>query len=372
MTISLSGPDIGPKEKELVNEVLDSEWLSLGPKLDEFEEKFAEYIGTDYAIGVNSGTSGLHLLIRAMGIGEGDEVITTPFSFISSSNCILFEGATPVFVDIDPDTLWIDTDKIEEKITDKTKAILAVDVFGQPANMEEIMELANKYDLKVIEDSCEAIGAEHNGNKVGTIADASVFAFYPNKQMTTGEGGMIVTDDEEIASLCDSMRNQGRSNNSQWLSHVRLGYNYRLDEMSCALGIAQLERIEEILEKRTEVAKKYNSLFEDIDEVKILKIDKRTTKMSWFVYVIQLAEGIDRNEVMNYLRDNDIQCKPYFTPIHLQPFYKKQFGYKRGDFPITEKVTDSTIALPFYNNLKDEEIEYVVEKVKEGIERYQN
>src|SRR6056297_1186763 len=222
MTISLSGPDIGPKEKELVNEVLDSGWLSLGPKLDEFEKKFAEYIETDYAIGVNSGTSGLHLLIRAMSIGEGDEVITTPFSFISSSNCILFEGATPVFSDIDPDTLWIDTDKIEEKITDKTKAILAVDVFGQPANMKEIMELADKYDLKVIEDSCEAIGAEHKGEKVGTIADASVFAFYPNKQMTTGEGGMIVTDDEELANICDSMRNQGRSNNSQWLSHVRL------------------------------------------------------------------------------------------------------------------------------------------------------
>ncbi|ADL13602.1 DegT/DnrJ/EryC1/StrS family aminotransferase [Acetohalobium arabaticum] len=369
MTIGLSGPDIGSREKELVNEVLESGWLSLGPKLEEFEEKFADYIGTDYAIGVNSGTSGLHLLIRALGIGEGDEVITTPFSFISSSNCILFEDAEPIFVDIDPETLCIDPDKIEAAINDKTKAILPVDVFGQPANMTEIMAIADKHDLKVIEDSCEAIGAEHKGQKVGTFADASVFAFYPNKQMTTGEGGVIVTDDEEIADLCRSMRNQGRGTDSSWLNHVRLGYNYRLDEMSCAVGIAQLERIEEILAKRAEVAEEYNRLLADVDEVTTLSIVEETTKMSWFVYVIQLAEGIDRSSVMDHLRSNDIQCKPYFTPIHLQPFYVDEFGYERGDFPITEQVTDSTIALPFYNNLTKQEIQQVVEILKEGIEK---
>ncbi|MCK8824339.1 DegT/DnrJ/EryC1/StrS family aminotransferase [Fuchsiella alkaliacetigena] len=368
MTIGLSGPDIGPREKELVNEVLDSGWLSLGKMLDKFEKNFADYIGTKYAVGVNSGTSGLHLLIRALGIEAGDEVITTPFSFVASSNCILFENAKPVFVDIDPKTLCIDPDKIEAAITDKTKAILPVDVFGQPANMTKIMEIADEYNLKVIEDSCEAIGAEHKGQKAGTFADASVFAFYPNKQITTGEGGMIVTDDEEIANLCRSMRNQGRSQDKQWLSHVRLGYNYRLDEMSCAVGIAQLERIEEILAKRASVAEKYNKLLADAPEVKTLTITEDTTKMSWFVYVIQLAEEIDRNRVMDYLRDNGVSCKPYFTPIHLQPFYVEEFGYQRGDFPITERVSDSTIALPFYNELSEGEVETVVDNLKSAIE----
>lgn len=370
MNIPLSGPDIGPKEIELVNKVLQSGWLSLGPKLDEFENRFAEYIGAQYAVAVNSGTSGLHLLIRAMGIGRGDEVITTPFSFISSSNCILFEGARPVFIDIDPGTLCIDVSKIEKAITDKTKAILPVDVFGQPANMTAIMQIADKYNLKVIEDSCEAIGAEHNGKKVGTFADASVFAFYPNKQITTGEGGMIVTNNEEIAELCRSMRNQGRSKNGEWLDHVRLGFNYRLDELSCALGIAQLERIEYILEKRAGVAAEYNQLLAEVEEVKVLTIDKKTTRMSWFVYVIQLAQNVDRNGVMNYLNENGISCKPYFTPIHLQPFYVEEFGYQRGDFPVTEKVAASTMALPFYNNLSKKDIHKVVQVLREAISKF--
>jgi len=367
MSIPLSKPEIGEKEKELVNEVLDSGWLSTGPMTEKFEKNFADYMGAEHAIAVNSGTSGLHLLIRALGIEEGDEVITTPFSFISSSNCILFEKAKPVFVDIDSDTLCIDSEKIEDAITNQTKAILPVDVFGQPANMTEINSIAEKHGLNVIEDSCEAIGAEHKNQKVGTLADASVFAFYPNKQMTTGEGGMIVTDDEEIDRLCRSMRNQGRSQSDLWLEHVRLGYNYRFNEMAAAFGIAQLERIEEILSKRAEVAAEYNRLLEDLDEVKTLTIDQHTTKMSWFVYVIQVGEDIDRDEVMEYLRDNGVSCKPYFTPIHLQPFYKDEFGYQRGDFPITENVTDSVIALPFYNELTKEEIITVVETLKEAI-----
>lgn len=365
MKVSLSGPSITDKEKKLVNQVLDSGWLSCGPKLDEFEEHFAQYIGSEYAIGVNSGTSGLHLLIRSLGIEEGDEVITTPFSFISSSNCILFEDAKPVFVDIDPETLCLDVDKVEAAITDKTKAILAVDVFGQPANMTEIMNLAEKHDLKVIEDSCEAIGAEHKGDKVGTIAHASVFAFYPNKQLTTGEGGMIVTDDQEIAKLCTSMRNQGRSSNARWLNHVRLGYNYRLDEMSAALGIAQLERVEEILAKRKDAAQKYNALFADLDAVKTLTISEDTTKMSWFVYVVQIDKVYNRDQIMEDLRAEGVQCKPYFTPIHLQPFYKEEFGYQPGDYPVTEEVSASTIALPFHTELTEEEIEYVAQKLKE-------
>ena len=370
MDIPLSGPDIGPQEKALVNEVLDSGWLSLGPKLDEFEDMMADYVGVDHAVAVNSGTSGLHLLVRAMDIGPGDEVITTPFSFIASSNCLLFEGAEPVLVDIKPDTYNIDVEKIEAAISEDTEAILPVDVFGQPAAMEDIMDLAESYDLKVIEDSCEAIGAEHRGRMVGSIAHGSVFAFYPNKQMTTGEGGIIVTDDEELARRCDSMRNQGRAQDSKWLSHVRLGYNYRLDEMSCALGIAQLERIDELLQKRKQVAEKYNEHLADVEGVKTLTIKEDTTRMSWFVYVVRITEeagGADRNQVMQELRDAGIGCKPYFTPIHLQPFYRDKFGYEEGDYPITEKVAGQSLALPFYNDLEDEEIEYVVDKLKQAL-----
>ncbi|MFW6015660.1 MAG: DegT/DnrJ/EryC1/StrS family aminotransferase [bacterium] len=367
MSIPLSRPDIGYMEKKIVMEVLDSGWLSLGPKLEEFEKKVANYIGTRYAIAVNSGTSGLHLLIKSMNIGKGDEVITTPFSFIASSNCILYEGAVPVFVDIDPNTLCIDVNKIEDAITEKTKAILPVDVFGQPANMTEIMNIARKYGLKVIEDSCEAIGAEHRSRKVGTYADGSVFAFYPNKQITTGEGGVIVTDNKEIAQCCRSLRNQGRSENGQWLEHIRLGYNYRLDEISCALGIVQLSRIEEILQKRSKIAEIYNSLLSKISDIKILSIDENTTKMSWFVYVIQLSKRINRNKVMRYLIDKGVNCKPYFTPIHLQPFYVNKLGYKQGDFPVTEKVADSTLALPFFNNLKYKDIYRVVKELKEVV-----
>lgn len=367
MNIPLSGPDIGFREKELVNEVLDSGWLSLGPKLNEFENKFADYIGVNYAVAVNSGTSGLHLLIRTMDISEGDEVITTPFSFVASSNCILFEGARPVFVDIDPETLCIDVNKIENAITERTKAILPVDVFGQPANMTEIKRIAHKYGLKVIEDSCEAIGAEHMGSKTGTQADASVFAFYPNKQMTTGEGGMIVTDNKKIADLCRSMRNQGREDNELWLEHVRLGYNYRLDELSCALGIAQLERIEEILVKRSKVASIYNDMLRDVKCIKPLTITEETTRMSWFVYVVQIEKNLNREKIMNYLRENGVSCKPYFTPIHLQPFYVKKFGYQSGNYPVTERVSNSTIALPFYNNLSENNIYKVVKTLKEAI-----
>jgi perosamine synthetase len=367
MTIGLSRPDIGEREKELVNEVLDSGWLSRGQMIDKFEADFADYLGTEYAIAVNSGTSGLHLLIRALGIEAGDEVITTPFSFIASSNCILFENAKPVFVDIDPETLCIDPAKIEDAITEDTKAILPVDVFGQPANMTEIMALAEEYDLKVIEDSCEAIGAEHNNQLVGTIADASIFAFYPNKQMTTGEGGMIVTDDDQLAELCRSMRNQGRSQNDDWLNHVRLGYNYRLDEMSAAVGIGQLERIEDILAQRAKVAEKYNHLLAKLPQVKPLEIVPSTTKMSWFVYVVQVANNIDRNRVMDYLKEEGVSCKPYFTPIHLQPFYQEKFGFRRGDFPITEEVSANSIALPFHNQLSELDINRVVTTLRKAL-----
>lgn len=368
MKVPLARPDITEREINAVTEVLRSGVLSIGPKIVEFEEKMADYIGVKHAIGVNSGTSGLHLLIKSLGITEGDEVITTPFSFIASANCILFEKAKPVFVDIDPLTLNMDLNLIESKITEKTKAIVAVDAFGQPLNIKEVRRIAEKYNLRVIEDSCEAIGSEYDGIKAGSMADGAVFAFYPNKQMTTAEGGVIVTNDDEVAELCRSMRSQGRAVTGLWLDHERLGYNYRLSELHAALGIVQLDRLDGFIKKRAQVAEKYNERLKKVDGVKGPYIDKNVTRMSWFVYVIQLDSHINRNKVMKHLLDSGIGCRPYFTPIHLQSFYVKMFGYKRGDFPVTESVADSVIALPFFNNISDEELDYVVEKIGEGIE----
>ncbi|MCX7572099.1 DegT/DnrJ/EryC1/StrS family aminotransferase [Tumebacillus sp. DT12] len=366
--IPLSGPDLTQREKDLVLEVLDSGILGLGPKMKQFEEAMAAYVGAKYAISCNSGTSGLHMIVHAMGIKDGDEVITTPFSFVASSNCILFERAKPVFVDIDENTYNMDIAQIEAAITPRTKAILPVHVFGQPVNMDEIRALATKHNLRVIEDSCEAIGAKWNGEPVGILGDAGVFAFYPNKQMTTGEGGIIVTNDDEIADLCYSLRNQGRGEDGLWLSHVRLGFNYRMDELSAALGVAQLERIDEILAARTRVADLYLEKFRAVDGVILPEIDPRA-QMSWFVFVIRFAEGLNRDRIMQRLSERGIGCRPYFTPIHLQPFYIEQFGYQPGDFPVTERVANGTLAIPFFNRLTEEQIDEVVQAVQEEIAR---
>ncbi|ASS76727.1 polysaccharide biosynthesis protein [Tumebacillus algifaecis] len=365
--IPLSGPDITQREKDLVMEVLDSGILGLGPKMRQFEQMMADYVGVKHAISCNSGTSGLHMLIAAMGIGEGDEVITTSFSFVASANCILFERAVPVFVDIDEATYNLDVTQIEAKITEKTKAILPVHVFGQPANMDEIRALASKYNLWVIEDSCEAIGGEWKGARVGGLGDAGVFAFYPNKQMTTGEGGIIVTDNDEIAELCHSIRNQGRGEDGLWLSHVRLGYNFRMDEMSAALGVAQLERIDEILAHRERVAQLYLEKLKAIPEIILPHVDA-DVKMSWFVFVIRFAETVNRDLVMERLSKRGIGCRPYFTPIHLQPFYVERFGFKPGDLPVTERVAEKTLAIPFFNSLTEEQVDQVVAAIQEEIE----
>lgn len=364
--IPLSRPDITEREKQAVLAVLDSNLLSLGPKLGEFEEKMAAYAGTEYAIACNSGTSGLHMIISGLGIKDGDEVITTPFSFISSSNCMLFERAKPVFVDIDEKTYNMDTSQIEAKITERTKAILPVHIFGQPANMQEIRQIALKHDLYIIEDSCEAIGAEWNGEKAGAMSDAGVFAFYPNKQMTTGEGGIVVTNNEALAKLCYSLRNQGRGIDTQWLNHVRLGYNYRMNDISAALGIAQLERIDEIIEARQRAADSYIRKLKDVKGIILPTVDKRV-KMSWFVFVIRFEQWIDRNLVMEKLLDRGVGCRPYFTAIHLQPFYREMFGYKEGDFPVTEHVANGTLAIPFFNNITEEQIDIVVDEIKRAI-----
>jgi perosamine synthetase len=368
--IPLSSPDITNLEKEAVLGVLKTPNLSLGPKLKEFEEKIADFIGVKYAVGVNNGTSALHLIVKALGIKEGDEVITTPFSFVASSNCLLFERAKPIFVDIDPKTLNIDPNKIEEKITKKTKAILAVDVFSHPADWDNILKISKKYKLYLIEDSAEALGSEYENKKCGSFGDAAVLSFYPNKQLTTGEGGMILTDNKKIADFCRSAANQGRKiKGGKWLEHIMPGYNYRLDELSCALGVAQLKRIEEILKKRKRVAKMYNKRLESFPEIKIPYVAPKV-KISWFIYVIKLSEKYsqkDRDRIVGEMAKKGIQCGTYFQPIHLQPFYRKMFRYKKGDFQTCESISQRTIALPFYNNLKEKEIDYIVKTLKEII-----
>ena len=363
-SIPLSSPDITSREVEVINNVLATPFLSIGPEVKKFEKRMADYIGVKYAIAVNSGTSGLHLCIKSMGIKDGDEVITTPFSFIASSNCILFERAKPVFVDIDEKTLNIDVSKIEEKITKKTKAILPVHIFGQPCQMDKIMEIAKKYNLFVIEDACEAIGAEYKNKKVGSFGNAGVFAFYPNKQITTAEGGMVVTNDQKIAKLCQSMRNQGRDEDDSELRHTMLGYNYRMIEMSAALGLAQMERISEILLKRQKAAELYNNKLRAIEGIDIPQVAPGV-KMSWFVYVVRLDKNIfgvaERNSVIRKLREKGINCRSYFPPIHLEPFYADKFSQKKGSFPVTEEIAGLTIALPFYNNITEKQVEYISE-----------
>jgi len=370
--ISLSKPDITKRELDAIAEVLSSSVLSIGPKVKEFEKKIAEYIGVKHAIAVNSGTSALHLCVRSLDIRDGDEIITTPFSFIASANCALFERAKPVFVDINPDTLCIDPLKIEEKITSKTKAILPVHVFGHSCDMDAILEIAKKYKLAVIEDACEALGTKYNGKRVGSFGDCGVFAFYPNKQITTSEGGVIVTDNDKIAELCRSMRNQGRTEGEGWLSHKRLGFNYRLGELSAALGAVQMDRIEEILGKREEVAQMYNNNLKNIDGI-IVPYIALDIKMSWFVYVIRLNNKLfsqtTRDKIIEKLSERGMGCKNYFPPIHLEPFYKEMFGYKEGDFPITEAISKSTIALPFYNNLKEKEVAYICDNLGQIMEK---
>lgn len=358
--IPLSQPDISEKEIDYVNQVLRSGVLSIGPVIRKFEQQVSEYIGVKHAIAVNSGTSALHLMIRACGIEEGDEVITTPFSFIASTNCILFERGKPVFVDIDPRTFNLDISQIEAKITPRTKAILPVDVFGQPFDIDAVNDIARRHNLTVIQDSCEALGSAWKGKKVGSQSKVAAFAFYPNKQITTAEGGIIVTNDDNIADLCRSMRSQGRAITGTWLEHERLGYNYRFSEVHAAIGVAQMERIDEIIASRQRVAQMYSERLQHIPKVSGPWIDDQVTRMSWFVYVITLDEGINRNKVMYRLQEAGIGCKPYFTPIHHQPHIIKMTGYSPGDFPVTENVAARTIAIPFYTRMTEAEVDTVV------------
>ncbi|MBI1826268.1 MAG: DegT/DnrJ/EryC1/StrS family aminotransferase [Planctomycetes bacterium] len=360
-TIPLARPNITQREIDAIVEVLQTPNLSLGPKVPEFERAFAEYCGTRFAVACSSGTTGLHLLVRAMEIGPGDEVITTPYSFVASSNCVLMEGAKPVFVDIDPDAWDIDVSRIEAAMTPRTKAIIPVDVFGPIADMDSVRAIAQRRKLRVIEDSCEALGTRYKTKMAGSFGDAGVFGFYPNKQLTTGEGGMIVTDDAQVADLCRSMRNQGRETGGGWLAHPRMGYNYRLSDINCALGLAQLKRIREIIAERDRVHALYRERLSDEPRLSMQKCRPGVTP-SWFVFVIRLADRYtqtDRDRMLKTLAARGIGCSNYFAPIHLQPFYMERLGHKPGDFPICERVAARTIALPFHHQLSESDIDFI-------------
>lgn len=361
--IPLASADLDETDIQAVLKVLHSGRLALGPCIKEFEDLIASYVNVKYAVAVNSGTSALHLIVRSLGIGQGDEVLVPSFTFAASVNAFLYEGATPVFVDIEPETLNLDPDDLESKITPRTKAIMAVDIFGHPAEWDEILRIAEKYNLYVIDDSCEALGAEYKGCKIGQFGDAGAFAFYPNKQITTGEGGIIVTNNKKIADLCRSMRNQGRGETGAWLQHERLGFNYRMDEMSTALGVSQFKRIETFLAKREQVARWYNEQLAGLDWVRPLVVRPYVRK-SWFVYVVILAEGIDRDLAMKQLEKHGVPSRAYFTPVHLQPYIKEKYGCTEGELPVTESMARRTIALPFHNNLSKEEVNYVVDVLK--------
>ncbi len=371
MQVPLSQPSITEAEIDAVLAVLRTPTLSIGPQVKAFEAAIAGYAGTRNAVAVNSGTSGLHVCLAASGVGEGDEVITSPFSFVASANCAIFQGAKPIFADIEEDTLNIDPARVEAAVTDRTRAIIPVDVFGQPANIEAIGDIATRYGLDIVQDACEAIGAERNGQRVGSggAARAAVFAFYPNKQMTTGEGGMVVTDDDDYASVLRSLANQGRDDAGTWMNHVRLGYNYRLDEMSAALGVVQAGRLDEILSQRAQVAGWYTERLQMIPGVEVPYVAPETTRMSWFVYVIRLAEGIDRTALLGKLDADGVPSRPYFAPIHLQPYYRERYGYQEGDFPITERIAKTTLAIPFFTGMSEEQVDYVCDHISAHVGR---
>jgi perosamine synthetase len=351
MNIPLSQPDITEAEIEAVGGVLRSPNLSLGPKLPEFEKAFAAYIDVPHAVALSSGTGGLHLGLQTLGIVEGDEVILPSFTFIAAANAVLYQRATPVFADIDPLTLNLTAASIEKVITPKSRAIILVHTFGHPADLDPILDVARKHHLRVVEDACEAIGAEYNGRKIGSFGDLAVFSFYPNKPITTGEGGMVVTSDPSIARQMRALRNQGRMENDGWLEHTLLGYNYRLPDINCALGIAQLARIEEILVRREVVARCY---FETLRSVIPPPMTVPNGRISWFAYVVRLPRAT-RPQVMKALTNEGIDCRPYFPPIHLQPLYSS-YGQ---DLPVTQDISSRTLALPFFNRLQDEQVQQV-------------
>ncbi len=388
MQITMSSPDLTDAERQAVQNVLNTPILSMGHWILDFEKSFRYLTGAKHAVGVSSGTTGLHLCVRAAGIGEGDLVITTPFSFVASSNVMLYENAVPVFVDVNPKTGNIDPQLVADAARDLVeggkkadkwlprkgsgtkrtlKAILPVDVFGQPADLDPIRKVADDYKIKMIEDSCEALGAEYKGKRAGTFGDYAVFAFYPNKQITTGEGGVVITSDDKAADMMRALRNQGRAPGDTWLQHTYLGYNYRLDEMSAALGTIQMSRLDELLDKRDQVANWYTERLSEIPGVEPPVIEPFTTRMSWFVYVVRFDAKIDRDALAKRLDKRGIPVRPYFLPIHLQPYMVERFGYREGDFPITEDLGKRGLALPFSGVMTEAQVEEVCKTIREEL-----
>ena len=386
--IPMSSPDLTRAEQDAVSEVLKTPILSMGHWVVEFEKAFLDLTGRAHAIAVSSGTAGLHLCVRAAEIGADDLVITTPFSFVASANVLLYERAIPIFVDVSPSTGNIDPELVTQATSDlsaggsraerwlprrgrgktgRLKAILAVDVFGQPADLDRLRETADGAGIKLIEDSCEALGAEYKGRLAGTTGDYGVFAFYPNKQITTGEGGVVITNDGPGATLMRALRNQGRAPGDTWLQHTHLGYNYRLDEMSAALGVVQMRRLPELLVKRERVAGWYAERLAKVPGVRVSVIEPYTTRMSWFVYVVHFDGNLSRDDLAQRLAAKGIPVRPYFLPIHLQPYMADRFGFRQGDFPFTEDLGRRGLALPFSGLMKEDDVDMVCGVIREEL-----
>jgi perosamine synthetase len=360
--IPLSRPYLDEREEELVLDVLRSGRLSLGPTIDRFEELLAERVGAPYAAALSSGTAGLHLLCHIAGIGPGDEVITSPLSFVASANCFIVEDATPVFADVDPVTLSMRPDAVEAAVTERTKAVVAVDMFGWPCELDALRAICDRHGLLLIQDSAEALGAEYKGRPIGSHGPSAVFGFYPNKQMTTGEGGVVVTHSEQEWNLIRSLRNQGRSyGEGSWFNHVRLGFNYRWTDVQAALGIAQLEKLDRILELRAAAARRYDDLLSGLGSVDTPSPDDADHRRSWFVYVVELAPDVDRNRVMDELRSQGVATAEYVPCIHLQPYMRERYGFSEGMYPVAEDAASRTMALPFFTGIEPEDQERVVE-----------
>ena len=367
--IGLSAPWLDEREEELVLEVMRSGRLSLGPSIDRFEELFAEAVGAPYAAAVSSGTAGLHLLCRLAGISPGDEVITSPYSFVASANCAIYEGATPVFADIDPRTLNLDPAAVEAAITPHTRAVVAVDIYGYPCELEELQAICTRHDLSLIDDACEALGARYKGSPVGSHGVSAVFAFYPNKQITTGEGGVVTTHSEDEWRLLKSLRNQGRADGGGWLEHARLGFNYRIDDIRSAIGIGQLEKLDTILARRSFVAARYSQLLAGVDGLELPLEDDDDHVRSWFVYVVSLTAGVDREAVITGLDERGVQTARYLPCIHLQDYMRDRYGFREGLCPVAEDLSGRTLALPFHARVDEDDQDYVVRSLKEVLAR---
>jgi dTDP-4-amino-4,6-dideoxygalactose transaminase len=366
--IPLSKPYIGEREEELVLEVLRSGRLSLGPTIDRFEEMLAERVGAPYCAAVSSGTAGLHLLALSAGLGPGDEVITSTLTFVASANCFILTGATPVFADIDPGTLNVDPAAVEAAITERTKAIIAVDIFGYPCELDELRAIAERHGLKLIDDSAQALGAEYKGKPVGGHGVPAIFGFYPNKQLATGEGGVVVTDSQEEYELVVSMRNQGRDYaTGGWFHHVHVGLNYRWTDIQAAIGIAQLEKLDEMLRLRREAAERYSDLLRDVDGIELPLEDDGDHRRSWFVYVVAVERGRDRDAVMARLREAGVQTAEYIPCVHLQSYMREGYGFREGMFPVAEDITSRTLALPFYAGIDPGDQERVASVLAESL-----